>query len=178
MGEGQSAEVLPSPAEISEERLLALIFVRHRVGWHRTGFPDIFQRPLLAVPRLVENEYYVDEIYDATIIHPIEVGRVPFFGRSWTRKPIDGGLHALGRAVTDLGRARSVTYKSASCVVTQPSFGCGLWRCFFLLWLLRHPLADSLGLQATRLLHSHPFASRCGGPAVTILYWTAALLRR
>ena len=30
------------------------------------------KRPLLQMPRLLENKYYVDEIYDAHLIRPIE----------------------------------------------------------------------------------------------------------
>jgi len=42
----------------------------------------IFQRrPLLAMPRILENKYYVDEIYDAVLINPINAGSAKDFGR-------------------------------------------------------------------------------------------------
>ena len=47
--------------------LIALLGIG--AGWY------MFQkRPLLQMPRLLENKYYVDEIYDAALIRPIEVG--------------------------------------------------------------------------------------------------------
>jgi NADH-quinone oxidoreductase subunit L len=69
------------------------------------GFLIYSKRPLLAMPRLIENKYYVDEIYDATIIHPIEAGSRSILWKIIDQEAIDGGLHALGRAVTDLGGA-------------------------------------------------------------------------
>ena len=41
---------------------------------HRTRLVIFKKRPLLQMPRMLENKYYVDEIYDAAIIKPIDVG--------------------------------------------------------------------------------------------------------
>jgi hypothetical protein len=46
-----------------------VIALSHRIGW--TMFK---KRPLLAMPRILENKYYVDEIYDAALIRPIVAG--------------------------------------------------------------------------------------------------------
>ena len=56
------------------------------------------------MPRLLENKYYVDEIYDATIIRPVH-----FFSREGLWKifdlgVIDGLIHGLGRVVVNTGR--------------------------------------------------------------------------
>ena len=39
------------------------------IGWFMFN-----RQPLMQMPRLLENKYYVDEIYDAAIIQPINVG--------------------------------------------------------------------------------------------------------
>ena len=56
------------------------------------------------MPRILENKYYVDEIYDAAIIHPIEVGSREGLWKIIDIGVIDGFLHRLGEAVTETGR--------------------------------------------------------------------------
>jgi NADH-quinone oxidoreductase subunit L len=56
------------------------------------------------MPRILENKYYVDEIYDAALIHPIENGSREGLWKIVDKGVIDGGLHAIGEAVTELGR--------------------------------------------------------------------------
>ena len=55
------------------------------------------KRPLLQMPRLLENKYYVDEIYDATMIRPIEVRSREGLWKIFDIGVIDGLLHAIGR---------------------------------------------------------------------------------
>jgi NADH-quinone oxidoreductase subunit L len=99
-----TAEHAHSPEEIRQERLLALASVLIGalgigIGW------SIFQkRPLLQMPRILENKYYVDEIYDATIINPIEGISREGLWKLFDVGVIDGFLHALGDAVTEGGR--------------------------------------------------------------------------
>ena len=69
------------------------------VGWY------IFQkRPLLQMPRILENKYYVDEIYDAVLIKPIEAGSREGLWKIFDIGVIDGFLHSLGETVTEMGR--------------------------------------------------------------------------
>ena len=95
---------VPGAAEISQERLFALISVAIAllgigIGWL------IFQlQPLRQMPRLLENKYYVDEIYDATIINPILVGSREGLWKLFDVGVIDGLIHDLGRAVIDFGK--------------------------------------------------------------------------
>jgi NADH-quinone oxidoreductase subunit L len=56
------------------------------------------------MPRILENKYYVDEIYDAAIIHPIETGSREGLWKLFDIGVIDGLLHALGETVTEAGR--------------------------------------------------------------------------
>jgi NADH-quinone oxidoreductase subunit L len=95
---------IPIAAEISQERLFALISVTIAllgigIGWL------VFQRqPLRQMPRLLENKYYVDEIYDATIINPIHVVSRVGLWKLFDVGVIDGLIHNLGRTVIDFGK--------------------------------------------------------------------------
>lgn len=89
---------------IVAERLLAggsvaIALIGIGLGW------TIFKkRPTLALPRILENKYYVDEIYDAALIRPIEAGSREGFWKIIDIGVIDGLLHSIGQAVTELGR--------------------------------------------------------------------------
>ncbi|MDQ6653359.1 MAG: NADH-quinone oxidoreductase subunit L [Acidobacteriota bacterium] len=96
-------EPLPSAEEIREERLLALLSVLIAVLGIFSGWVIFQKRPLLQMPRILENKYYVDEIYDATIINPIKVGSREGLWKLFDVGVIDGFLHALGEVVTDSG---------------------------------------------------------------------------
>ena len=96
-----SSETIHSAEEVSEERLLALVSVVIALAGVGFGFWLYLKRPLLKMPSLIENKYYVDEIYDAAIIRPIKVGSRELLWKLFDQEVIDGVLHALGRAVTE-----------------------------------------------------------------------------
>ena len=104
MPESANAEHVDEHAHVAEEVALAgvsvaIAFLGLGIGW------VLFQRrPLLEMPRILENKYYVDEIYDATLIRPIEAGSREGLWKLFDIGVIDGTLHALGNAVTELGR--------------------------------------------------------------------------
>jgi len=62
------------------------------------------RRPLLQMPRLLENKYYVDEIYNAALIRPIEAGSREGLWKILDIGVIDGILHGIGDAVSEAGR--------------------------------------------------------------------------
>jgi NADH-quinone oxidoreductase subunit L len=69
------------------------------IGWW------IFRkRPLLQLPSILENKYYVDEVYDAAVIRPIEVGSREGLWKIFDIGVIDGILHGIGDAVVEAGR--------------------------------------------------------------------------
>lgn len=105
IGEHGGAKTAHSAEEISSERLLAIVSVLIALVGIVVGFLFYQKRPLFAAPRLLEQKYYVDEIYDATIIHPIEAGSRSVLWKFFDQEVIDGLLHALGRAVMDIGGA-------------------------------------------------------------------------
>jgi len=56
------------------ERLFTLISLAIAIAGIATGWLIFQKRPLLELPRILENKYYIDEIYDVAIIEPIKVG--------------------------------------------------------------------------------------------------------
>ncbi|CAN5815603.1 NADH-quinone oxidoreductase subunit L [soil metagenome] len=103
-GPAASAERAHSPEEIRQERFLAMVSVLIAALGIGVGWLIFQKRPLLQMPRILENKYYVDEIYDATIIKPIEVVSREGLWKLFDVAVIDGFLHALGDAVIQGGR--------------------------------------------------------------------------
>jgi NADH-quinone oxidoreductase subunit L len=101
---GESPEAAHSTAEVGAERLLALVSVLIAVTGIAIGWVVFRKRPLLAMPRILENKYYVDEIYDAAIIKPILVGSREGLWQLFDIGVIDGFLHGVGDVVTETGR--------------------------------------------------------------------------
>jgi NADH-quinone oxidoreductase subunit L len=99
-----SAEHAHSPEEIRLERLLALVSVLIAASGIAAGWFMFRRRPLLQMPRILENKYHVDEIYDAAIINPIVVGSSEGLWKLFDQGVIDGFLHSVGDAVTESGR--------------------------------------------------------------------------
>jgi NADH-quinone oxidoreductase subunit L len=99
----------PAPAahsseETTAERMLAGLSVLVGLAGIGLGWVVFQKRPLMQMPRILENKYYVDEIYDATLIHPIESGSREGLWKIFDMGVLDGILHGLGDAVTELGR--------------------------------------------------------------------------
>ena len=53
--------------------MLALVSVLIAATGIGAGWLLFKKRPLLQMPGILENKYYVDEIYDAAIINPIHI---------------------------------------------------------------------------------------------------------
>src|SRR6185503_20914460 len=85
-------------------RLLALVSVLIALSGIDIGWVMFQRKPLRAMPRLLENKYYVDEIYDATIIKPIEVGSREGLWKIFDVGVIDGIIHTIGGGIVRLGR--------------------------------------------------------------------------
>ena len=91
-------------SHLSEERLLALGSVIIAFIGIGIGLMIFKKRPTLEMPRVLENKYYVDEIYDATLIRPIVSGSREGLWKLIDIGVIDGLLHGIGQSVTELGR--------------------------------------------------------------------------
>jgi NADH-quinone oxidoreductase subunit L len=97
----------PAPAEHTEvtaERMLAGLSVLLGLLGIGAGWYVFKRRPLLEMPRLLENKYYVDEVYDAALVHPIEAVSREGFWKIFDIGVLDGLLHSIGEVVIEFGR--------------------------------------------------------------------------
>jgi NADH-quinone oxidoreductase subunit L len=92
-----------SAAELNEERLFTVISVLIALLGIGIGWIMFQRQPLRQLPRLLENKYYVDEVYDAAIINPIHVTSREGLWKIFDLGVIDGFLHTVGRTIVDLG---------------------------------------------------------------------------
>ncbi len=93
-----------SPEEVRTERLLAVLSVLIAALGIGIGWLVFRKQPLLQLPRVLENKYYVDEIYNATIINPINAGSREGLWRLFDIGVIDGFLHGIGDVIKEGGR--------------------------------------------------------------------------
>ncbi|MFL6255656.1 MAG: NADH-quinone oxidoreductase subunit L [Pyrinomonadaceae bacterium] len=105
---GHGAAVPPSehahdPAEVSQERLFTGISIVVGLLGIGLGWMLFSKRPLLKMPRLLENKYYVDEAYDAALINPIKTASREGLWRFFDVGVIDGIVNGLGRGTAALG---------------------------------------------------------------------------
>jgi NADH-quinone oxidoreductase subunit L len=96
--------VFTDHSHLTEERLLALGSVVIALIGIGIGWTLFRRRPTLEMPRILENKYYVDEIYDAALIKPIVAGSREGLWKLIDIGVIDGLLHGIGQSITDLGR--------------------------------------------------------------------------
>jgi NADH-quinone oxidoreductase subunit L len=96
-------ETAHDPHEVSMERLFTLVSLGIAVLGIGAGWLWFRRRPLFAMPRLLENKYYVDEAYDATIINPIKTGSREGLWRFFDLGVIDGIVNGLGRLLSGAG---------------------------------------------------------------------------
>lgn len=89
---------------VSEERLFTLISVLIALTGISIGWFMFQRQPLRQMPGLLENKYYVDEIYDAAVINPIHVTSREGLWKIFDLGVIDGVVHSLGETVVRLGR--------------------------------------------------------------------------
>lgn len=101
--EAAAAETAHSPEEIYTERVLMAVSVALALIGIAVGFVVFRRRPLLRFPRLLEEKYYVDEVYDATIVRPIEASSREGLWKIFDLGVIDGLLHGIGRSIVQVG---------------------------------------------------------------------------
>lgn len=92
-----------SPEHVRQERLFTVISVVIALAGIGIGVWLFGRRPLLQMPRLLENKYYVDEVYDAAIVRPVKEGSRGVLWRFFDIGVIDGAVNGLGGLVTRVG---------------------------------------------------------------------------
>jgi len=91
------------PHEVSMERLFTGISILIALAGIGIGWLLFQKRPLLLMPGLLENKYYVDEVYDATLINPIKNGSRVGLWRFFDLGVIDGIVNGTGRLMSNVG---------------------------------------------------------------------------
>ena len=108
LGEGAQGELhgerVPSSEEVGQERLFTGVSVLIALVGIGIGWTVFRKRPLMQMPRLLENKYYVDEAYNAALINPIKVGSREGLWKLFDVGVIDGIVNGLGRGMTEVGR--------------------------------------------------------------------------
>jgi NADH-quinone oxidoreductase subunit L len=99
-----ATHVAHSSEEIAAERILAGVSVLIALLGIGAGWVLFQKQPLLQMPKLLENKYYVDEVYDAALIRPIEAVSREGLWKIFDIGVIDGILHSIGETVTEAGR--------------------------------------------------------------------------
>jgi NADH-quinone oxidoreductase subunit L len=98
-----------SPEDIAKERWLALLSVVLASLGIGIGIAMFGKTPLRQMPKLFENKWYVDEIYNKFIINPITKFSRNSLWKGFDLGVIDGMIHGIGQFVTTFGSlARSV----------------------------------------------------------------------
>jgi len=103
-GETHGTEAAAAHGDVSQERLFTLISVLIALTGIGIGWFMFRHQPLRKMPRLLENKYYVDEIYDATIIQPIHVVSREGLWKIFDIGVIDGIIHTIGNGVVRFGK--------------------------------------------------------------------------
>lgn len=95
----------PHSADRGVEWILTGVSSLIAIGGILLGFSWFKSRPLRKAPRLLEEKYRVDEIYDAALVRPVEWLSDRVLWRFFDVRIIDGAVNAAGRiaAVTGSG---------------------------------------------------------------------------
>jgi NADH-quinone oxidoreductase subunit L len=100
---GEHAAGAHSPEEIRTERLLALLSLALAAAGIGIGIAVFRKNPLLKMPSLFENKWYVDEVYNKGIVDPITAGSREGLWKIFDVGIIDGIVNGLGRFMADFG---------------------------------------------------------------------------
>jgi NADH-quinone oxidoreductase subunit L len=92
-----------SVEEISVERWLALLSVGIALLGIVIGVALFGNNPLRAMPKLLENKWYVDEIYNRLIVDPMTRFSREGLWKGFDLGVIDGVIHGIGQFVTMIG---------------------------------------------------------------------------
>jgi NADH-quinone oxidoreductase subunit L len=67
------------------------------------GWVWFSKKPLWQPPSILENKYYVDEIYDVTVVNPIKTASTSFLWRFFDVLVIDGFVNYFATIIKDMG---------------------------------------------------------------------------
>jgi len=102
----------PMFAEKPENQLLALlsagvgvagILISYVFYVAKPGLPDSFANSVKGLYTLVYNKYFIDEVYDATVVQPLVKGSRAILWRGADAGLIDGAVNGIGTWSRDIG---------------------------------------------------------------------------
>jgi NADH-quinone oxidoreductase subunit L len=101
---GGDAAVEPASLELTLMVVSSLIAfvgigIATFIWWRRRELADSMARTFAPIYRLLLNKYYVDEIYDASIVQPIKVVSEQGLWRGFDVRVIDGAVNGTGALV-------------------------------------------------------------------------------
>jgi NADH-quinone oxidoreductase subunit L len=100
---GESVDVLGLWREESLERRLTVVSTVVALIGLGIGWVWFKRKPLWEPPRLLEEKYYVDELYDATVVQPIKLGSTNVLWKVVDVHIIDGAVNGAGHLASMLG---------------------------------------------------------------------------
>jgi len=92
-----------SPEELSTERWLALLSLALALGGIAIGYFTFKRNPLRKMPRILEEKWHVDELYNRFIIDPITSFSREGLWKGFDLGFIDGAINGIGSFVAELG---------------------------------------------------------------------------
>ncbi|HYP54625.1 MAG TPA: NADH-quinone oxidoreductase subunit L [Pyrinomonadaceae bacterium] len=104
-GAATAADHAHDPEHVKWERIFSGVSLAIAIAGILGGWFFFKRRPLHRMPRALEEKYYVDEIYDATVINPIKVGSREGLWKLFDVGVVDGLWNALARGVGNVGGA-------------------------------------------------------------------------
>ncbi len=104
-----AAEAGEAEQEVSNERAFTIISVLVAFAGLGIGWMLFTRQPVREMPRVLENKYYVDEIYDAAIITPIEAGSRQVLWKIVDVKLIDGFVNGVASVFSSLSNVLRTT---------------------------------------------------------------------
>jgi NADH-quinone oxidoreductase subunit L len=84
--------------DVATERLLTGVSVLLGFLGIGIGFAVFRRRPLRRMPKLLEEKYYVDEAYEASVIQPLETTSRDFLWKGVDVRVIDGAVNGVARS--------------------------------------------------------------------------------
>jgi NADH-quinone oxidoreductase subunit L len=92
-----------SPEELNTERLLALLSLALAIGGILIGVFAFMKSPLRKMPKILEEKWRIDEVYNRYIIDPIANISREGLWKGFDLGFIDGAVNGIGAFIAELG---------------------------------------------------------------------------
>ncbi|MGH9819038.1 MAG: NADH-quinone oxidoreductase subunit L, partial [Pyrinomonadaceae bacterium] len=100
-----AAEEVHSAAELTTERLLAVLSVLLALSGIAIGWVAFSKTPLRKMPKILEEKWHIDEIYNGYIVDPLERLSRDGLWKGFDVGVVDGIVNGIGHVVVEIGSA-------------------------------------------------------------------------